>query len=107
MIDRMKLLDTLLDNQDVSDDVLVPKVESLIAKGIGFRHKEENPKDACNVVRKASEIKRFKERYDKFSEEVEAIEEAMTKRELAMAVITLGRTGVILERKLKKLKGED
>ena len=86
MIDRIKLLDALLDNQDLSDEALVILVEGIISEGLGFSHSEKDVKLACKISRTRKDFGSFKER-DKVSQEVEDLEKSLTKREIAYLTI--------------------
>jgi hypothetical protein len=88
MIDRIKLLDVLLDNQDIDDDSLIIKIERFISEGIGFNHSEKDIKTACKISELRGEVS-FSSEYDKISKEVEELEKTFTKREIAATTITL------------------
>jgi hypothetical protein len=88
MINRIKLLDVLLDNQDIDDDSLIMKIEKFISEGIGFNHSEKDVITACKISKARSEIN-FSSEQDKVSKEVENLERTFSKREIAVTTITL------------------
>ncbi len=104
MIDRMKLLDTLLDNQDLNDEALVVLIENEIAAGIAYNHKAEHTRDACGIKEGDRDTSILSKKYSKTSEQVKATEETFSKRELAYMFVVSHIRSKGIERKLESLE---
>jgi hypothetical protein len=103
MINRIKLLDTLLDNQDLSDDQLVSLIEKELASGIPYNHKLEDIRQACGVKELDRDISILSKDFARTSEHVNEVEKLFSKRELAFMFLLAHKRVAMANTKLKEL----
>lgn len=84
LLDHGTLVDIILDNRDVSDKVLIKKLERAISKAYPYDHEAESVFDAVKIEDNSTkDFSKLQKDYDKVSQEVEAMETFFSKRELA------------------------
>lgn len=89
MLDRIKLIDVILDNQSSSDVDLVKALESFIATGKPYDHSLKDSLDCCGITKPGKEVEdKLKQKTNSISEEVELIESIFTKRETSYMIVT-------------------
>lgn len=86
-LDILKLVDILLDNQnETDDDKVIHLIEDAISDCIGYNHASNDVVEACFIdVEKNRKIRLSGFKPNK-SKEVEELEKAFTKRDLAYLV---------------------
>jgi len=104
MIDRIKLLDTILDNQESTDIELILKIENVISNGISFNHSNTDVKQACGIDRRKPDFKSRNKDFTKISEEVEHLEKVLTKREITFMTVMMSKKGPESESLVELLK---
>lgn len=87
MINRSKLLDLLLDNQELTDQQLVKEIEDFLANNVPYDHSNINVQGACKISLTGDSMKELDE-ITKTSEKIEAAEKMFSKRELAYLFVS-------------------
>ena len=105
VLDRIKLIDVVLDNQSVPDVDLITALENFIASSKPYNHEEDSSLRGCGVE-KPSPDKNAKLKntdYSTLSEETELIESIFNKRELAYLVVSSKKQLIELQKVLKEI----
>ena len=105
MLDAMKLYDAILDNQDKPDQELIIALERAIAKQLPYNHSVENIRVACGINIEDRDTTELGTDFNKASEQIQALENIFTKRELVFMVAKMQRKMALMEKVIKTLPG--
>ena len=100
-----EMLDFVLENKDSKDEELVKLVEGFIASKKPYNHEEKTTTAACSICDLDSLEGRLKnsDELQKFSEEVERMENALSKREACFLLSHLFVENIMMREKINTL----
>ena len=105
VLDRIKLIDVILDNQSAPDVDLITALENFIASSKPYNHEEDSSLRGCGVEKPSPD--KFAKLKDTncstLSEEAELIESIFNKRELAYLVVSSKKQLIELQKVLKEI----